>query len=530
MNTKTELNYFSQLIEYQANTLGQKPYILFEDQTINYADFNSRTCSIANGLSALGAQPGDGISILMENCPEYLYVFYGIPRAGLYSVPINTALKGDGLKYIITHSDSRYLIVDESLYPKIRKLESELDNIKGIIVRRTTDKPLPKDIVDFGKLLDASSKNPDYDLKEGAITHLMYTSGTTGLPKGVVTRLQAGALAQLERLSSSVLRSDDTLYTCLPLFHANALNITAGWALVRGISFGLDRKFSASRFWDRIRFYGATQFNGIGSIIPILMKQPEKPGDRDNPVRLVLSSACPPSLWKPFENRFDLKVWEAYGAVDGGGINIYNFGTAPVGSVGTPPKEVEWKLADDDGNEVPQGEAGEFIARVLGRKIKGVEYYKNPEASARKEKDGWIRSGDIFYADEDQNLFFVDRKTDSMRRSGENISSWEVENVIEKHADVAGCAAFGVPSEMGENEVMVWVKPEPGSQLDLKDLVRHCAENMAYFMVPRYFDIVDNMPLTGTLRVQKVAMKKQGVTDKTWDRIKEMPELVLKKK
>jgi crotonobetaine/carnitine-CoA ligase len=140
----------------------------------------------------------------------------------------------------------------------------------------------------------------------------------------------------------------------------------------------------------------------------------------------------------------------------------------------------------------------------------------------------WLRSGDLFYADKEGNLYFVDRKTDSMRRRGENISSFEVENIVEKHPAVAESAAFGVPSELGEDEVMIWVKPKEGMELDLKDLMRHCAANMAYFMVPRFVDVVDDIPRTGTLRVTKGDMKKQGVTARTWDREKEMPELKLK--
>jgi crotonobetaine/carnitine-CoA ligase len=157
-----------------------------------------------------------------------------------------------------------------------------------------------------------------------------------------------------------------------------------------------------------------------------------------------------------------------------------------------------------------------------------VEYYKNPEASQKKVRDGWVHHGDLFYADPEGNLYFVDRKSDSMRRRGENISSFEVENTIEKYPDVAECAAFGVPSELGEDDVMVWVKPAAGATLDPKGLMQHCADNMAYFMVPRYVDVVEDIPRTGTLRVQKAAMKQQGVTGKTWDREKEIPDLKLK--
>jgi crotonobetaine/carnitine-CoA ligase len=193
-----------------------------------------------------------------------------------------------------------------------------------------------------------------------------------------------------------------------------------------------------------------------------------------------------------------------------------------VGSVGKPAPQLIWKLVDEDGKEVPQGEPGELISQILDRKTGGVEYYKNPGASAEKVKGEWIHSGDLFYADKEGYLYFVDRKTDSMRRRGENISSWEVENVVEKFPAVAECAAFGVPSELGEDEVMIWVKPKEGFQLEVKELIRFCAQNMASFMVPRYVDVVDEIPRTTTLRVIKADMKKRGVTGRTWDREKEM--------
>lgn len=528
MVQEPEFEFYYELIEHQAKMVGDKPYILHEDLKISYAEFNRATCRAANGFSNQGAHPGDGVALLMGNCPEYLYLFYGIPRGGFYSVPINVALKGDGLQYILTHSDVEYLVIDDTLYPKFAELESPVGVIKKVFVRRTTAEPLPDGTFDLEALLDASPEKPEHQVDKDSIAYLLYTSGTTGFPKGVVYRNRSVNIPGFMALAGIAYQPDDILYTTLPLFHANALTLTAGFAMCRGVPMALEKRFSASGFWDSIRRYGGTTFNALGAMVPILMKQPQKPDDADNPVRLVVTSACPANLWEAFEKRFKVTIWEAFGAVDGGGALTFNFGDAPVGSVGKIITGHPWKLVDNDGNEVPQGEIGELITQVTDKKTGTVEYYKSPEASQKKVRDGWVYHGDLFYADAEGNLYFVDRKSDSMRRRGENISSFEVENIIEKHPDVAECAAFGVPAELGEDDVMIWVKPVPGATLDLEGLIQHCADNMAYFMVPRYVDIVDEIPRTGTLRVKKAEMKKQGVTERTWDREKEMPDLKLK--
>ena len=519
---------FHDLIEHQGKTLNDKPYILYENSKTTFAEFDAATCRAANRLTQQGARSGDGIAILMGNCPEYLYLFYGIPRAGFYSIPVNVSLKGDGLKFILSHSEARFLVIDDTLYQNYARLEGPVGVIEKVFVRRTTEQPLPEGTQDLSVLLDGSSAKPDHRVDPDAISYLMYTSGTTGIPKGVVKRIGTASIDKLLMLARMMYQPDDILYTALPLFHANALILTAGLAMSAGLPFGLEKRFSASGFWDSITRFGATTFNALGAMVPILMKQPPKPTDAHNSVRMVFTAACPADLWQPFEKRFDVKIWEGYSAVDGGGVMSFNLGDAPAGSIGKMIFGQEYKLVDDDGKEVSTGEVGELITKVKDKKSGRVrvEYFNNPEASEKKVQGGWVHSGDYFYADKEGNLYFMDRKSDCMRRRGENISSWEVENIVEKHPAVAECAAFGVPSELGEDDVMIWVKQQPDMEIDLKGLIQHCADNMAYFMVPRYVDIVDEIPRTETLRASKKPMKRRGVTERTWDREKEMPKSI----
>ncbi len=527
MADEPQLIYFADVIEHHGETLKDKPYILFEDDVVTFQDFNLATRRVANALLAHGGKPGDGLAILMRNCPEFLYVYHATARVGMYNVPTNVGIKGDGLRHILSHSDAKFVVVDDTLYPNVAEL-GDVGAVEKVFVHRTEGGPLPEGALDIAELLSGSDEKPDHQIDPQDISSILYTSGTTGLPKGVVSRNWRMPAAGMKIYASTWISEGDLPYTCLPLFHANALHLTAGMAMAAGITFALDRRFSASRIWDSVRKYGATQFNALGAMIPILMKQPEKDNDADNPIVRINSAACPANLWEAFEKRFNVIIWEGYGAVDGAGVGMSNHQTAPVGSVGKMDASVEWKLVDEDDEPVAQGEVGELIVKVMDKTVQSVEYYKNPDASADKTRGGWIRTGDLFYVDKEDNLFFADRKTDSMRRRGENISSWEVENVVEKHPAVAECAAFGVPSDLGEDEVMIWVKPVAGQEIDLENLIHHCAEGMAYFMVPRFIDTVDDIPRTGTHRVQKGSMKKQGATARTWDREKELPDLKLK--
>jgi crotonobetaine/carnitine-CoA ligase len=254
-------------------------------------------------------------------------------------------------------------------------------------------------------------------------------------------------------------------------------------------------------------------------MIPILMKQPERDNDADNPVKVILSAACPASVWEAFEKRFGVVLFEGYGAVDGGGFGVMNAGNAPKGSIGKPTSP--YRLVDDDGEDVPVGESGELIFEVDDMQLRKVEYYKNESASSAKIVDGWLHTGDMLHADQEGNLYFDDRKTDSLRRRGENISAWEVEREINKHEAVFESAVIGVKSELGEDDVMAFVVLQPDASLTAEELIAHCEPLMAKFMRPRVIELRSEVPKTGTHRIQKSVLKKEGVGPDTWDQEKQ---------
>jgi crotonobetaine/carnitine-CoA ligase len=517
---------FGELLETRAGERGDEVFLLFGDKRLSYAELDRRANRIANGLAGLGVGPGSGVAIMMGNSPAWLAAFFATQKLGAYAVPINVALRGDGLAYILDHSESQALVIGGELVEAFTPLHASLPRLRQVIVdpgEAPSGAQPPPGAIAIERFAASSAEPPAVSAKPDTTAVLLYTSGTTGLPKAVVVRHGGFSFTGLSVFAQLGYRPGDILYTCLPLFHANALFLTTMQGLFSGYQVALGRRFSASRFWDEIRRYGGTTFNALGAMIPILLKQPPRPDDRDNPVRLVFSAATPAWAWEEFERRFDVTIWEGYGAVDGGGFMLFNFGNGPKGSMGLPPPGTEARVVGEDGQECPAGEVGELVFKVDDPAARRVTYLKNEQASDAKIRDDWFHTGDLAWRDAQGFFYFADRKTDSIRRRGENISSFEVEKIVNQHPAVLESAAFGVPSELGEDDVMVAVvlRPgavRPGAALAAEELAAFCAERMARFMVPRYVDFRDEIPKTETHRVQKAALKRAGVTATTWDR------------
>lgn len=507
----------AELLEQQAEALGDAPCLFFEDRAISFAEMNRQVNRAANGLAGLGAGAGIGVAIMLPNEPEWLFAWWGVQKLGAYGVPVNTGLVGESLRHVIDHSDSQILVVHPDFVDAVVAIREGIPKVREIVLD-TTERPgapVPEGWRTLAEVMSGSDADPGARIDPSAISGIMYTSGTTGSPKGVVQRYGAANLEGL-KLFGTFLEPDDVMYTCLPLFHANALWLTCTRAMAVGGPVVLSRRFSASRFWDEIRRHRVTTFNALGAMIPILMKQPERDDDSDNAVRAVFSAACPAEVWAAFEQRFGVHIIEGYAATDGGGFATMNFGDGPKGSVGRSP--VPYRLVDDDGHDVEVGEPGELIFEVDDPERRKVEYYKNPEAGEARIVDGWFHTGDLLRQDADGWLFFTDRKTDSMRRRGENISSWEVEREVNAHPAVLESAVFGVPSELGEDDVMAVVVLKDGQTLTPGELVAFLDTRLARFMVPRYVEVRAELPKTETHRVQKGVLKREGVGLRTWDR------------
>jgi crotonobetaine/carnitine-CoA ligase len=496
-----------------------KVAVMTEHESITYDQLDERVNRVGNAFESMGIQKGDKVCVMLPNVPEFLYAWWGNAKLGGVTVPLNVALRGEGLSYIINHCDAETLVLSERYLPVFNDIRDDLPQLKRTIVLGNDHEKaanLPAGAIDFSDLLTAPPTSPMKDVWSEDIDSIMYTSGTTGLPKGVIhrhDRCYGGfALPIMTGFDTT-----DVVYNTLPLFHIGGQNMV--WmALAMDTKVAMAERFSASRFWADCRRYGATYTLCLGAMIPILTKQPERPDDADNPMRVVLSAAAPKTIWETFEQRFGVHIVELYSQTEGGFmINTEAKAEGKIGSMGKAGATYEMKIVDDDDNEVPPGAIGELIYRSKGGSAL-TEYYKNPQATEEKTRGGWIRSGDLAYKDQDDYFFFVDRKSDFIRRRGENISSFEVEKVINRHPKVLESAAYAMASELGEDDVMVAVVPQPDETVDPVDLMSHCEAHMAYFMIPRYVRVVDAFPKTGTERTMKYQLKQEGVTADTWDR------------
>jgi carnitine-CoA ligase len=510
----------AELLEEKSAKLGHEPFLMFRDQVFSYRRMDENANRLANWLQGLDGKRGTGLAIAMNNSPRWLDVFFGLEKLGMYTVPVNVALRGDQLAFILDNSEARILVIDHDLLQYYVAVRDKVPNVEVVVVNTVgapDDFSMPEGMHDLDEAyapgMSTAKPAVRYDPEDVCI--IMYTSGTTGLPKGVVSRYKNTNVKPLAIITRLLTRKGDVGYTCYPLFHANALFLTVTTALHSEGRVALGERFSASRFWDETRRYGATTFNGLGAVMPILMKQPPRPDDADNPVRLVVSSGCPADMWRDFEERFGLEIFEGYGAVDGGSVLITNFGTAPVGSMGKP-LGAKIKLVDGEGNEVPARTPGELICYV-GNKPSSVEYFKNPDATSDKVRGEWLYTGDLCYMDEEGYVYFVGRNTESMRRRGENVSALEVESAILQHPDVLECAVYAVPSDLSEDDIMATLVPVEGRVFDPAGMPAFLDGRIAKFAVPRYYRVVEALPKTETHRVIKKNLEKDGVTEDTYD-------------
>ena len=517
------------ILEDKAALNGERPYLFFEERAYSYADMEVLSNRIANSLKSLGIRHGSHVAVMMDNKPEIVWAYFALGKLGAVAVPINTAAKGELLAYYLNQSDSEAVIVEMPLVERLLAVKDNVPKIRQAIVYNEAGE-LPRELPrlfrvpvhDYLALEQGPTHSPGMEVKYSDLHYILYTSGTTGPSKGNMSTHCHALTCGFELVEAFGYRPDDILYVCLPLFHGNALLCSCLPALVADAAMALARRFSASTFWDDIRKFGVTQFNSLGAMTNFLWSRPPDPRDADNPIRQCMVVPTPKEFYHAFEQRFGLKFTSVYALTDCGMVTIHRPDDPPEkwASAGRVSPKVEVRIVDDEDFELPPGEVGEIVVRGREPWVLAQGYYDLPEANVRASRNLWFHTGDRGYVDADGFLYFVDRKKDAIRRRGENISSYEVEQIILKHPAVLEVAAFPVTSEHSEDEVMVSVVLREGAMLKAEELVEFCQENMAYFMVPRYVEFVSALPKTMTEKVEKYKLceSAQKRLPAIWDR------------
>lgn len=495
-----------------------------------YAQMDAWSNRVAHALEAFGVRRGTHVGVFLGNGAEHLALFFGIGKLGAVSVPVNTAARGELLRYYLTQSDCETVVVEDALVERLDEVLPELSAVRRVMVVRAPGEvagtPVraagARDVADFGERVAAASEAArGQDVKCSDLLMLAYTSGTTGPSKGSMLSHAAALTYGTSAAEAQGYRESDVFYVCLPLFHNNALLAASGAALVCGASVVLSRRFSVSRFWNEIREHRATITNFLGAMSSFLWSSPPSEADAQNDLRLV-SMAPTPKYAAEFERRFGLRAMNNYGLSDFAMVTAFTEHEPPekLGSIGKPRRGFQVRIVDDDDFEVAPGEVGEIVLQSDDPWRAATGYYKMPDATLAAHRNQWFHTGDRGRCDAEGYLWFVDRKKDCIRRRGENISAFEVEQIIATHPAVANAAVVPIATDTNDEEVAAVVVRKEGVAVSERELIEHCQRNMAYFMVPRYIEFRTELPTTVNQKVEKFRLRQElerGLSS-AWDR------------
>ena len=485
-----------------------------------YSELHEAVLTWADAFRRCGVEPASNVLVMMDTAVDAVCAWIGLAWLPAVEVPVNTAYRGEMLSYIIEHSGAELAVISQKYLSRLAELEPPPSRLKTVVVPDAAgDLPdLPYRIVDRQEFLSGAVAAENLDGPGPAdLAAIMYTSGTTGPSKGVMMpwgQMHATAAASI---FTGDFGPDDAYYMPFPLFHISGKGPIYTFLLVGG-RVVMRHSFRTERFWEDIEKYRCTTTLLIGAMANFLYRQDRKPIDADSPLHTVVMVPLIPEL-DDFRERFGVRVSTAFNMTETSvPIHSSMWDLANTESCGTTRPGYEVRIVDELDAPVPVGEIGELIVRTDEPWTLMVGYFAMPEATVKAWRNGWFHTGDAFRVDDAGNYYFMDRIKDTSRRRGENISSAEVEVLVGRHPDVLEVAAVAVPSEWGEDEVKVVVVLKPGRTLAAAELIDFLEPNTPRFMIPRFVEFVESLPKTPTEKVRKVALRRAGVTEGTWDR------------
>ncbi|WP_156380423.1 MULTISPECIES: AMP-binding protein [unclassified Rhodococcus (in: high G+C Gram-positive bacteria)] len=493
--------------------------VRIDDTVLTYDGLDTATAALAGGLLQLGVAKGERIVYLSAYRREVLLTVLATYRLGAVNVVLNEYLKGDSLRHQLVDAAPSVIVVDSDGLSMLATLALDVPELRTVVVLDDgTSHPLPGVPFDLVAWSTVASGPLLHELELAGPddpAQIVYTSGTTGLPKGCVLS-QRYLLHQGEVFGPwSGLRDDDVYMSSAPLYHVSGIHVlTTG--LIAGAEVVVVPRFSASAFWDRVRRYGVTAFHGLGFTTLALLGQPPRDDDREHPLRFFWSGAAPHEAKEEFENRFGVRViGGGYGQTEFNPVAMVQSDYPPGdrNSMGRPLDHVELRLTDDSGNDVPDGEVGEIVLRPTRPGVMFTGYWRQPEATLKTWRDLWHRTGDLARYDVTGNLQFAGRANDSMRRRGENVSAFQVEHAISKFPAVREVAVFGVRIDTEVDDcIKADIVVHDRSSFTIEEFAEFVNVELPYYATPRFIEIVDALPRNASGRITKHTLNR-SVTD-----------------
>ncbi len=490
-----------------------KTYLIFQDRETSYARFQSLTRKMAACFRGLGARKNSRIAVLVPNSDHFLYFYFGAMQAGCAAATLNTLLKAEELEFIINDCQAEILCTTPHYRKLLEPVWENLKNIKHVIFTEPGELP---HTLEIDEILNRSEEFSDPDLKGTDDAAMIYTSGTTGHPKGVVLT-HANILYNSYVAPRFIdLQSSDVSLCIMPLFHVNAQVASMMATMQAGATVVLEEMFKPRTFIKTLKKHRCTTFSGVPTIFNYLNEMKEAEGENLSFLKACICGAAPMpvEVFQTFEKKFGAKIIEGYGLSEGTCVSSLNplNGIRKIGSIGVPIDGQEMAIWDDDGRSLPDGQTGEIV--IKGPNVM-KEYYNNTEATAKSLQNGWLRTGDLGYRDQDGYYFIVGRKKEMIIRGGENIYPREIEEVLFEHPDVQDCAVVGLPDKKYGEEVAAFIILKGGSSADEKEIRSYLRNKIADFKRPRLIEIVTDLPRTATGKIQKNKIIEEYVGNQT---------------
>ena len=509
----------SGLLADRAERFGDDIAFSSEDGAVTYHDLVDRAARVGAFLAHIGIEPGDRVATMLPSTLDYLSAWHGIVWRNAIDVPINNEFKGHFLEHIIRDSGARAVVIDAAWVDRLGEIDlADLEHVV-VVGHADADETAGLPVHSFEAAL-AADPAPLVPRDETDLTYIMYTSGTTGPAKGAVHNNRSSIHYIMPFVDGLELTDDDVCYSMFPLFHQMGRSACSTAAMWVGNRVALRRRFSVTGFWDDIKASGATWMGYFGAVIAFLYNEQPSPRDRDHDLRRGFGASAPLELMEAWKERFGVTLTETYGSTEIGLGSGLGSGPSKLGTMGPPCRHVELMIADEHDNPVAPGVVGEALWRPREPYSIFQGYWNRPQETVDAFRNLWFHSGDAGFVDEDGFFTFTDRIKDSIRRRGENISSFEVEASVRAEPGILECAAYAVAADVDgtDEEVMIAVVPEPDSTPDVETLFTRLCETMPRHAVPRYVRFVDELPKTPTQRVQKHKLRDSGVTADTHDR------------